>query len=82
MPTDLSTVTTDELLDELHSRQQVMVYLGRPLVNRDFDWQIRSKGEHYEVMGLLGLAQARVGAESLGIKIDGIDVDRPNDATD
>lgn len=76
---DLSTVTTDELLDELIARHGKMVFLGRPLVNRDFDWQIRTKGDHYEVMGLIGLAQVRVGATSLGLKVEGVQVDRPNE---
>jgi hypothetical protein len=76
---DLSTATTDELLDELIVRHDKMVFLGRPLVNRDFDWQIRTKGDHYEVMGLLALGQARIGATSLGLKVEGVDVARPND---
>lgn len=79
MPADLSTATNDELLDELHARQKVMVYPGRPMVDRDYDWQIRSKGDHYEVLGLLGLAQARVGAQSLGIKINEVEADRPGE---
>ena len=73
------TATTDELLDELIKRHSQMVFLGRPLVDRDFDWQIRTKGDHYEVMGLLALGQVRIGATSLGLKVQGIEVDRPND---
>lgn len=54
---DLSLATVPELLDELEKRHDVMIFVGRPTINKDFSWRMWTTGPTHEALGLCSLAQ-------------------------
>jgi hypothetical protein len=54
---DLSTATTDELLDELRSRHDTLIFIGVPQVKKYHERVLCFKGEAISVFGLMSLAE-------------------------